>query len=211
MALKDFWISVKVGASLATPFRVIADAPRIDPEQIASAIAKTDAWLTPKTIQGFNPEDFSFLEAEEKDRLTTLVNDFLAIAKQVHPRGPATKEQVEQAKPIFQEIVETLEFDRFADAEAYRCGKTIEADPRYPKEDIEDIRYRTTTDSNGYPALRIMTYLTESEDQVFLNLAQHVRKQIRDIVEDLCAPYWPYVSTRTIDELALVQSIGADD
>ena len=58
--------------------------------------------------------------------------------------------------------MEFLEFDRYADAEAYRLGKLIERElrPRWPVE-LAQLRFNTGLDHSGDPALWVWAYLTE--------------------------------------------------
>jgi hypothetical protein len=211
MAIDEFWQNVRLGARLNLPTRVISDTPRMDDEVIKNALANSHSWLTPKSVQGFDPADFAFLPPEERNRLTENVNGFLALAKTVDPKKPATAEQVEAATPFFTDIVKSLEFDRFADAEAYRVGKTIESDPSFPHDDVKDARYRIRRDWNGEPSIKIMTYLPDSSLEEFLERAKSVRKVIMDLVFERGQPYFPYPSTRIMSNLAELQTVGEDE
>lgn len=210
MSLHDFWTSVRTGMRLYAPGRVISDSPRLDAEAIRAALAKADLWLTPSVVRGYDPSDFPFLPPDERDELTRLVADFRAVASQVPPRKPATPAQVDAALPLFQRIVELLEFDRFADANAFRIGKTIEAEPAFPHEEVEDVRYRTSADQYGDPLLDILAYLPDSAMNVFLRRVPPVREAIQNLVFEHGQPYWPSVSCRLMGELATLPAIGED-
>lgn len=211
MALADFWNGVRKGLALFVPSRVVEDSQRLDIERIQAILDQADVWLTPDTVRGYDPEDFSFLSEESRSELTRLVKEFSRIAGTVGPRRPADPLKVAEAKPLFRDIVHLLEFDRFADPEAFRIGKTIEADSDFPSLDVVDVRYRSTTDSLGEQALKIMAYLPDSEEEEFLDRALLVRKAIQELVFRHGRPYWPYVSVRLASDLADLPAVGADE
>ncbi len=210
MALDQFWTSVRTGLRLYAPPRVIADSPRLDSEAIQKALARADLWLTPATVRGYDRADFDFLPAEYRDELARLVEGFQKVVAGVNPRGPATEEQVRLATPLFRGIVEALEFDRFADADAFRVGKVLESDPVFPKDGV-DARYRTGPDFNGEPGLKIMMYLPDSDLESFLARAATIRRDVTESVLRHGQPYWPYMSFRFQSDLAELQNPGADE
>lgn len=211
MALDKFWQSIRTGFQLYAPGRVISDIPRLDDESIDKAMAKPELWLTRAVARDYDPADFAFLTDERRDELTRLVRGYRAVAAGLKLRTPVTDEQVREAAPFFRGIVEALEFDRFADPEAFRIGKTIESDPEFPREDIVDARYRSGPDFSGEPGLRIMTYLPDSDMDTFLERARLVRHDITELVFEQGQPYWPHVSFRLRSDLAELQAIGADE
>ena len=211
MSLKDFWTNVRTGARLYAPSRVISDSPRIDEAQIELALSKTEHWLTKSAVEGYDPNDFSFFPEQKRAELTRVVDQFRKIVGEVNPRGPATEEQIGRARPLFRSIVEMLEFDRFADVDAFRVGNIVEAEPMFPSSDISDTRYRTKLDSNDYPALKIMVYLSIMKGKPFIDRAMRVRDQIQELVFRHGQPYYPYVSTRLISDLAELPAVGADE
>jgi hypothetical protein len=212
MAAQEFWANVRRGLTAYQPKFNITDASRIERDEWEAIIRRGGNWLTRQTVQGFDAKDFAFLPDEERALLESSVTTIANIARLVHPRGPATPEQQEAALLPFLEIVETLELDRFYDAEAFRVGKTIEQDPFFPsKDDVLDIRYRTKIDSMGLPGIKIMAYLPDTEDEEFLERVNKVREILQSLVFDLGQPFWPYVSFRVMSSLQEVQLVGADE
>lgn len=211
MALDQFWRSVRTGFQLYAPGRVISDTPRLDDESIDKAMARPELWLTRAVARDYDPADFDFLPAERRDELTRLVQGFRAVAAGLKPRTPVTEEQVREAVPFFRGIVKALEFDRFADPESFRIGKTIESDPAFPQSDVIDVRYRSSPDFTGEPRLKIMTYLPNSDMDKFLERARLVRHDINELVFEQGRPYWPHVSARPHSDLAEMPALGADE
>lgn len=211
MALDEFWRNVRTASQLDISVQAVMDSTRLDPAVISQAIANSDQWLSRYATQGYDESDFAFLPEADRTKLSNAVRKYREILAQKNPRGPATKEQLDAARPYFQEIVQLFEFDRFADANAYRIGKTIEQDPLFPWEELVDVRYRTKIDSMGEPAVKVMTYLPDSEEKEFLERGNRVHRAVAALVFELAKPYWPYVSCRTQSDFAFLASIGDDE
>jgi hypothetical protein len=205
MALRDFWMSVRMGASSIAP-QVTVDAPKLDSSFIERALQGATLWLTPRAVAGFNEADFDFLPDPEQARLAQLVTAFRKIASQINPTAPPTDDQVAQALPLFRDIVGMLEFDRFGDAEAYRLGKQIEQaiEPYRPKE-LAELRFNTGTDHSGDPAIWIWAFLTDAaaeSDERFLENAQQLRGMLDPVARTVAPDRWPYLSFRSLAEQA---------
>lgn len=107
VALGDFWLNVRRAARKVAP-DVIAEGPKLDSAAIQQKLRDAVLWLTPKSVEGFDPSDFEFLSPAERKALTEAVKRFRQIAERVPPDKPATDEQIQQALPQFQRIVEIL-------------------------------------------------------------------------------------------------------
>jgi hypothetical protein len=206
MALADFWRNVRLGARLVAPRVVVVDAPKLDASRIEKGLRLSDVWLTPQSVEGYSEADFSFLPETERRQLTQLVESFRQIAITVPPDERATPQQVEQALPLFRDLVAALEFDRYGDAEAYRLGKLIENGirGRRPAE-LAELRFNTGLDQTGDPGLWIWAILTDDtlvdEDQFFAQ-TERVRKRLDAVARSLEPSRWPYVRFRTVSEQA---------
>jgi hypothetical protein len=64
-----------------------------------------DPWLTPKSVEGFEPADFADWPKEEREELEREVAAFLAIAREVPPNQPATKAQSKQARKHLERVM----------------------------------------------------------------------------------------------------------
>jgi len=203
MALHEFWTNVRIGVGLMSP-QAIADSPRIDTATIENALRRATLWLTPQAVAGFEESDFPFLPEDERVRLAILVKDFRDLAGTVSPTEPAAKDVVDSAMPLFREIVEMLEFDRYGDAEAYKLGKQIEQalGPHRPAE-LAELRFNTGLDHSGDPALWIWAFLTDEvseNDETFLKAARRLRGILDPIARRVAPDRWPYLAFRPITE-----------
>jgi hypothetical protein len=67
-----------------------------------------DPWLTPKSVEGFEPADFADWPREEREELEREVAAFLAIAREVPPDQPATKAQSKQARKHLERVMKIV-------------------------------------------------------------------------------------------------------
>ena len=209
MALEEFWQNVRRAARLIRPPNAVADSPRIHADEISRRLASDDLWLVRGAVFGYDGKDFEFLPPEELDRLTTAVKTFHDVAKMVDPRVPATDAQVEAARPAFERIVGRLEFDRFADAEAFRLGKRIEScllADGWPAE-LAELRFETGPDSTGDPGLWVWAFVAETgehDEGAFHSAAAEIDRVLDPLTRDIAPDRWPYILFRsTLDQLEL--------
>ena len=88
---RDFLLNLRVARNLfAHPPRVEADATATETETIAAALARAAIWLTPKSVAGFDPGDFSELGLERQGELLAAVRDFKAVAERVPSAKPGS-------------------------------------------------------------------------------------------------------------------------
>ena len=205
MALREFWISVRVAARLPAP-QAVVDSPRLDAEEIERVLRRSTLWLTPGAVAGFDENDFSFLPVAERTRLAKLVTEFRQVASAVSPTAPVPNDALERGLPLFRDIVLSLGFDRYEDPEALRLGKLIEQaiESDRPPE-LADLRFRTGLDHSGDPALWIWAFLTEEvskNDKDFLKAAHRLRANLDPIARRVAPDRWPYLSFRPIAEPA---------
>lgn len=209
MSLRDFWINVRVGARLISP-DVTADSPRIDSADIRRVLQGATIWLTPNSVKGFDERDFNFLDPDEREVLTRSVTRFREIAQRVPPDKPATDNDIQQALPEFQRIVEITAPNRYADPEAFKIGKILEKHigDRVPPSVLE-MRFETGQDSNGGKGLWIWVVFKDeiaNETDVLSANATAVKKLIADAVREAGIKRWPYVRFRAESELEAVES-----
>jgi hypothetical protein len=203
MALKDFWLNVRTGARFLTP-GTTADSPRLDVASIERTLGAAPVWLTPKSVAGFNPEDFQFLPGKDQKALREAVERFLEVARQLPRHQPGTEQQVQQALPQFARIIEILRPDKYADAQAFVIGKRLEqhlANQIPPT--VLELRYETGPDWAGDPALWIWVILKDEATAKGLLLpnARQVRELLEDGVSELGFEHFPHVRVRADSEL----------
>lgn len=108
MAKQEFFQSVRTAVSFLAP-RVDGDTPLRDRNELEGALRRAVIWLTPKSIQGFDPGDFADLPSEQQDELAASVDEFISVAKSVPANEPANSDQINAALPPFLNIVKAVQ------------------------------------------------------------------------------------------------------
>jgi hypothetical protein len=98
MARDDFFDSLRIADGMLPPMRVLRPGGR-------TTYFSGDPWLTPFSVEGFDPADFADWPKKERERLEREVESFLAIAREVPPNEPATKAQSKEARKHLEEAM----------------------------------------------------------------------------------------------------------
>jgi len=202
MSLRDFWTSVRTGASFLLP-TVTADSPKVDAHQIEARLRNAHVWLTPKSVEGFDEQDFDFLAEDTQKRLTQCVNQFRDAAGQVPSDQPATEFQVQAALPAFLCVLDIMRPDRYGDLDAFVIGKQVEEQLAGELPDfVCEMRFETGEDANGDPALWVWIDLddTSVSDELFPKRTREVRQLIVECLRRMKIQRWPYVRFRRSSE-----------
>ena len=212
MSLEDFWINVQSGCvRLHRGFPI--DRPFSGRDVIVDNLRKEAFWFRKQSVSGFNKADFDFLGMEARARLSDRVEEFERLLSNVTPQSPsssldanttASREVKEQALNVFADIIETLEFGRFGNAEGFRLGKLIERelDP-CPPQGVADLRFVARIDHSGDPALWITIYIDPDNsrtDETFLAKAREVEEIIDPVARRVCGERWPFYRMLSLDE-----------
>ncbi len=104
MAKSDFISSVRAAVGVLDT-EVETDSQSLDSEEIRRQLRKAAFWLSPKSVEGFVPQDFAELPGPRRNELNAEVEAFRSIAQQVPGNSPAKEEQIEAALPHFVRIV----------------------------------------------------------------------------------------------------------
>ena len=203
MALREFWANVGSTAGLV-PSKAAVDAPRLDANRIERILRKRHDWLTPRAVQGYDPDDFEFLSAEERRDLEESVHRFLQVADQVPATARASEAQVQAALPAFRRIVEILRPDKYADLDALVIGKRIEQYLRGRLPDwVRELVFETGNDAVlGEPALWIWVEVDDdaAAEDVFHQNTRSVRDVLEPAVRKLATDRWPFIRFRSTSE-----------
>ena len=196
MALNEFWKNVRMAwedFGLSTVTKAEAGQARD---------VSLDLWATPGAVAGYDDTDFDFLGAIERRRMRECVNKFRALAAEIRPDQPVTKEQKKNGFDLLEEIVKILDFSKYADPEAFAAGKRIEhvVSGRMPAW-VHGLRFESRRDVSGDPALWIWVI---ADDQALQS--QTLRKNtaaLRQILQAAVGTeYWPYIRFRSAEEQA---------
>jgi hypothetical protein len=210
MAIVYFWANLWRAARHFAP-ALSADSPGIDASTLEQALQGTSTWLTPRSVDGFDPGDFAFLEPAQQQALNHAVERFRTEASQVPTKNPPSPQQAKEAAAAFLEIVKLLQPNRFHDAETFRIQTLVERElqGKLPPW-IESITCKTGIDVSDDPALWV--WLNVSQDATAKKL---ITKEGRGIQEEVVAairrlgiPRWPYVRFQSLYELTEIPKGG---
>ena len=184
MALEEFWSHIQGAAS---NLRSTAQPP---------------LWLKARTMAGFDIADFGFLEETERSALEAAVNRFLAVARQVTRKQPATPEQIAEATPALEEILRILDPTHYAHAEALRVQTLLrrELADDLPKW-VTKLSCETRDDSLGEPGIWIWLDVTDDAvDKGYIEEhGMEVYQTVKDAFEDVGSRRYPFVRMRSPD------------
>jgi hypothetical protein len=199
MAKSEFLKNLRRARSLFV-HRVGVDSSRLDAEAIRRRLASAALWLTPGTIEGFDPDDFHDLPPQERESLTTAVDRFREIAESVVGHQPATDAQVLDGTAAFQEILTLLsrymELDRESDS-IRRIIVSLDLPPEVLTFEVE-----IGDDSTGDPALWLWIIVDDdvANDAEFPKLSANIQDRIRHALRKADIERWPYIRFRTANE-----------
>lgn len=108
MAREQFIDSLRLASRMLAPPIVSSEQGARTDAYLASSIHLADLWLTPKSVEGFNKDDFPDWPAEERRKLKNEVAAFLAIAGEVPANRPATRSQSHQARKHLERAIQIV-------------------------------------------------------------------------------------------------------
>jgi hypothetical protein len=198
MALDKFWWSVKAAATSSFG-RVVSDSPHVATSSIERRLRNAVPWLTPAAVEGFDPNDFSFLSPDEREELKSRVEEFRRVAATVPDSGPATDEQIRAGGTALNRILEILRLDENPDPDAFRASKILQT-LRFP-EVVKVIR-EFDTDAAGDPAIRVWVVLKDevAEKPTYFEEAVRIRDQIDFALRRHGVQRWPYILFHSASE-----------
>jgi hypothetical protein len=198
---REFLLNFRVARNLFVhPQRVEADSPTVDPEAVATMLARAAIWLTPKSVAGFNAADFPELSLARQAELLAAVQSFKAVADQVPSNKPATDEQVGNASVAFAKIREILDPYLPVPDEA----KQVEAALRnveFPPW-VVNWDYELASDSDGVAAVWVNVFADEQavpKDRLG-PAASELTSRVRQAFDGKLIHRWPYIRMRTAQE-----------
>jgi hypothetical protein len=198
MALDQFWRSVKAAATSSFG-RVRSDSRHVATSSIERRLKDVVPWLTPATVEGFDPGDFYFLSPDEREDLKSSVDEFRRVAETVPDNGPATDEQIRAGGTALSRILEILRPGENPDPDAFRASKILQ-NLRFP-EVVKVIR-EFDTDATGEPVIRVWVVLKDevAERPTYFEEAVRIRDQIDLALRRHGVRRWPYILFHSASE-----------
>jgi hypothetical protein len=200
MAKQEFLDSFRTARNLFFHPRVVNNATSLDSKALGQMNARSAIWLTPKSVQGFNADDFLELGVDRQNELQTAVREFLDVANKVGPKEPATPEQLDSARLVFTTLLGVLQpyLPSPEDGDKVEEAlKRIEFPPWVVNWD-----YELGSDQDGSAAVWVNFFADDSiaPRKEFGRFASRMTTRIRDALAAVGSHRWPYVRMRTAVE-----------
>jgi hypothetical protein len=204
MPIDYFWQNLRTAASEFGPPAMSADAAERDTDAWERRLQNPDRWLTPRSVDGFDPTDFDFLESEQREALRRSVEAFLAVAAAVPRKKAASPRQVREGGTAFSEILRILQPHRFWDADSFRIQTVLDRDLRGKLPSwVTGICCETGTDVGDDPAVWIYVRVTDAATEKGL-IAKHwqeIDDQIKTALRKVERSRWPYIRYQNPSDL----------
>jgi hypothetical protein len=196
MAKQEFLDNFRVARNLFFHPRVEAG----DPKALEQRMARAAIWLTPKSVKGFNEDDFPELGPGRQRELQAAVKEFLEVAKQVPPQEPATTEQFAKAKEAFARMLDILPAYLPNPQEGQRVEEALKGIEFPPW--VVNWDYELGSDQDGGPAVWINLFADEdtAPRKDFGRVAAQVNTKLLQALAAAGSDRWPYVRMRTAVE-----------
>lgn len=168
MAIDEFWANIRAAVELV-------DSP------------ETTRWLVPRSVGGFDPSEFDFLDEKRYAALTSSVERFRAVIRSVSWVRPAIGPRLEEGRAVFAEIVRILQPQKFRDADSFRLQVLWERELREVLPDwVTGLSGETDTDHLGEPVVRVCVHMTNEalKRGWFLERDRTVDDTIRNVYRD---------------------------
>jgi hypothetical protein len=107
MAKEEFFANVRNAAGFLK-FSGETAGSNLDEGARNHRLEQAAEWLTPRSVEGYDPADFSDLPQEDRDALGQAVEDFLVIAREVPTTAAPTKDQVRAVLRSFRTIARVV-------------------------------------------------------------------------------------------------------
>lgn len=207
MSKQDFLKNLRIAGGLFAHPSVKSDSPHLEQrelDEMAKRITLADLWLTPKSVQGFEPNDFSELGHDRQKELQIAVQQFRDVAIQVPPDKPATPEQYRTAKGHFEKILKLLDHyipttDEIIDVDNALLG--IEFPPW-----VVDWNFELGSDEDDEPAVWVNIFIDRDKapGKELGRFALGMTQKIREALSAAGIDRWPFVRIRTAVEHKMV-------
>ncbi len=162
LARDQFLDSLSAASRLLNPPTFSSDHGSGAQNDLAAKLESADLWLTPKSVDAFDPTDFGDWPREDQAELSKEVAAFLAIAEQVGASAPATKAQSRQAHKHLQRVFDIVRdrlLPEWLDAQeglVRQATDAARANGWYVERDEKEVR-ESLLGSYKAPRLRIRT------------------------------------------------------
>lgn len=159
MARHEFLENLRLARNLFTAPRLMVDDPTLDPQAWERLLFRRALWLTPRSVEGFDVDDFKELGPDRQRELDDAVREFLNVAKQVPPTATPTNDQYTRAAAALRKLLDFLALYVGMSEEEERFREVVGnlALPDW----VVNWSYRFDTDYYDDPVIRVTLFIDE--------------------------------------------------
>jgi hypothetical protein len=200
MAKQEFLANLRIARNLFAHPHVQTDSPHINPQALEHALARAAIWLTPKSVKGFNVDDFRELGPQRQPELQDAVSEFLLVANEVPPSEPATAAQLAKAKEALAKILSLLKAYLPTPQEGAQIEEALRQVDFPPW--VVNWDYELGSDQDEAPAVWINLFVDQDSAprSEFGRFAAKATTQIQQALLAAGCNRWPYIRLRTAVE-----------
>ena len=159
MARQEFIDNMRAARNLFAHSKRLVEGLEIDPQTLENRIARAAIWLMPKSVRGFDANDFPKLAPERQHELSEAVREFLAAANEVPVKDLPTPDQIARGSAAFEKIIEILDPYLSMHPEAQRIQEALETvEFPYP---VANWDYKIGENHVGDPAVWVTIFVDE--------------------------------------------------
>jgi hypothetical protein len=203
MAIAEFLHNVQTARNVVLP-QVGGFPMPLDRDTLDYAGLKRSApiWLTPRTVAGYDPNDFGSLSEADRDQLTATVRGFRAVAEAVTAREPNEAELKSGFGylMIFINLLDSLMLDAEGKALLFAVHRSKITFPDF----VLGLDYTLDTDWSGDPGIWIWVIVPDDVDPdstEFRDFSTRFRKEVSRALAEINNNRLPYVHFRLLSEV----------
>jgi hypothetical protein len=159
MAKHEFLKNLRVARNLFTSPRLMVDDPSLDPQAWERLLFRRAIWLTPRSVAGFDVDDFKELGPDRQRELADAVREFLDVARQVPPTASPTNEQYTRGAAAMRKLLEFLSLYVGMSEEEERFRQAVR-NLELP-DWVVNWSYQFDTDYYDEPVIRVTLFIDE--------------------------------------------------
>jgi hypothetical protein len=212
MALTEFLQNIQIARNVVFPLLQGAGALQLpDRDDVDYTRLKQSAprWLSPRTVAGYDPDDFSAFSDEHRDQLTATVSAFRAVAGATAEREP-TDGDLKSGLAYLMTLINLRDHFTLDDE-----GKAVWLALHQSKMTFPDfvlgIDYTLDTDATGDPGIWIWVIIPDDLDPDSTEFREFVTvfpKVVRDALTTVKSDRLPYIHYRLLSEAVGLVSEG---
>lgn len=205
MAMHEFLRNLQTARNVVFPQLPpgVTLAPPTDPLAFDMAMLRRTApvWLSPRTVAGFDANEFESFEVKDREQLGKVVQGFLAIADAVAGRDPTDDEL--RSGIAYLTILVTVLDPLFLDAEGKALLLALYRSSILFPGFVLGLDYDLDNDWSGAPGVWISVIVPDDVDpdsDEFIRFSREFRKDVWRALREAKSDRQPYIQFRSLSE-----------